>query len=371
MLFLTLCLLALNEPFLVQEKRIEIPAQADYAFLGPDAMVHGDANGNILIVDPLSNGVWLLDSEGKLLRTVAQKGSGPGEFSGLLDMVPRGQDAVALEVERVVAQIHAFDGGYHFLDQKTKLGSSLILIQAAISPVSNQFTASYILLEAPGKKAGTAIFNFDFEVQNLIQETQVAVESQRDRRFWVNHLAGNLERFFKTRTHFCYDQKGNLYSALCREPSIQKWDLGVKKSKQISFSHSPQMRSETDQEILVDALLEEIRADRELMEIITPAVVAEAIQQAEIPTTKDTILGIFALRPDLLMVVRELDLMSGKANAILVSESGSQGEIEIPSWGLVRLNYRGYQPSMTVFANRAYSLQKHDDDFFIVVYRIQ
>lgn len=80
---------------LVEELRIA-PTLDDTSTFAEVFEFEVDAAGRMWVFDNASNRIFLFDAEGKLLRTVGRKGSGPGEFGANGGMVAVGDSGIAL-----------------------------------------------------------------------------------------------------------------------------------------------------------------------------------------------------------------------------------------------------------------------------------
>ena len=342
------------------------PADGEvFLWTSPNATVSVDGGGTMYVADPSTNRIMAYGPNGDYLRTVAGEGSGPGELKGLLHFrVLSEGGAVALELlDGLFPRLHYFDKTMGFVRFREYQGIPLILEIGLLSPLGDGFAAFYVQSDREKKQRRyeTAAFDMTWNRQKSFV-TKYGPMPDRSRigqaSYWSERIGENLSRFFSGTGVFNYDRHGHLFTAVTNQNEIVKWDLPLEnKVLVIRREYKPKLWQDIDRQTVLDQFIDELGSDPELVNLITPGVLRQAMEQAELPPAKHVVFGIIPMWDGGVLVVRDIDLDTGMQLAEVFDADGQYlGKTELAEQALVRLTLGGYLPKMVFADSFAYTM---------------
>jgi len=337
----------------------------DYVWGSPMTTISVDDQGHIYLCDPQDGRILRFDETGRHLATLAKKGDGPGEFQQLVAFrVLADGSGLGLDLAGGIHPIlKYFDGNMKFVSQEGYRGTAMILQLALLSPLGDRFAAFYV---QPNREKKLMAFNYaaldrDFEVVKMIGSGSGPLPDRSrfgQPAFWIERIAANITRFYKGVGVFNFDAEGHLYTALSSRYQVTKWSPDLKTPLlTIEREYKPLASREADLAAVVEGFLEETRADPELSEVITEAVIKSAIERAEIPPAKQPVFGIIPMEDGHVLVVHDVEIATRRNTADIFSREGVfMGEVTMENNALVQFTSNGFLPRMVFKNGFAYSL---------------
>lgn len=322
-----------------------------------------DDRGFMYVTDPKENRVLEFDPKGAFVRLVAKQGQGPGEFQDLF----RFQilvDGSALGYELIngsVAKLQRFDQHLVYRDSLQKV---LILESVTLSPRGDLIGGFFVEFDSDSRRMSyrTAVLDSRLEIQKTFShETGSLPDRSRFSQpgYWAQRIGANIKRALKGYAVFNFSKDGTLYSATTDRYEVTRWSHDLKTARKVfKREYEPVPNSEEQLAALVESLVEEVQADPVLADLITPAVLKRAVAIADPPKLKNPIFGLLLTEEDLLLVVRDVDLVSRRNRAEVFSPEGAYlGVASVENHGFLRPAGGSYLPRMVFKNGFAYTVE--------------
>ena len=338
--------------------------------------VSPDFRGFMYVADPRANKVFEFNPDGELTRTIAREGNGPGEFQRLsFFTVLKDGSAVGFErLEGLEARFHHFDKQMKFKKMVAPREHGLILEIVQLAPRGDRIAAFYVTrdMDARVMRHEVSILDNQLRVQKRLNtgpRPLFDVSKFDQPGYWVDRIGGNVKLFLSGMGVVAFCDDGSCYTALNSRYEITHWNADLKtKKRTITREYKPIAQSPENLEAMVELFTEDMLANPRIAKVVTPPVLARAIEVADPSPAKNPIYAMMVMEDGTLLVVHEVDLVSRKNRADIFSAQGVyRGWVSMNNHALVKPIGGGYLPAMVFRNGKAYTMEVNDDGDMQVV----
>ena len=321
-----------------------------------------DDRGHMFIVDTGENRVLEFDVKGSYISTVISEGIGPGEAQGLREFqILADGSAMAMELVATTAKLHRFDRKMAFVSRHE---DQLILERASISPNGKHLAGFFVAFDPASQTTHyrTALLDTSFKVVHGFSLGKGPLPDRSrlaDPSYWANRIGENIKRAAVGMGVFCFDGKGRLYSAPSHSYEVTRWSADNKQPELVvKRKYKPILRGDAETEAMVENLTADISSDPFLSNVITPSVIDRAVTIADLPPNKNPIFGMLVLEDGHLLVIHDVNLISGESTADIFSPKGIYiGQIKRPNYAFLRRQDGLFMSRMVFKGGFAYTVE--------------
>jgi len=343
-----------------------------YLWSGAFVAVTADQSGNIYVTDPGESRILAFDKNGNLLRVVADKGPGPGQFQTLVNF--QITDKGALAYDRWMSTINRYDRSFAYLDRTaTKTGpSERVFIR--FRPDAAQYVATNLEIDPPMGKMGirTVVYSDESERLELSRHMMPMGQPDMSSDKGISSFLGSWYGLNEDVAVYNYDAKGNLYSAYTNKYEVTKRNQKLETMLTIRKQYKPHLRVSEQATQLAEALLDTAPLPPEVLSDLSTEIFVGAVEGAG-TNTEPAIYAIIPMAGGQLLVVTDMDLNSGEQMADLFDEQGVLvGRLKHPNFGLVGKPalVGGCAVRMSFISGYAYTVETREDENQVVRYRV-
>ncbi len=328
--------------------------------------VQVDNEGHIFVCDPSANKVHRFDENGSWIISYGGRGEGPGEFSNLSSFqILADNTRVAFEVAPgVLPKLTFYDADMNFVERKMTGQISMIPTSATFSPDGKLIAGTYISLD-PNKQVMVSSSGLLDRNYKIIQEcTRNEQDYQQmkmmDPAYLKKFIAQTIEGLFKPTCVFAFANDGKIFIARSDRYQIDIWDSKLEtKIRSIEKKYTPRPFSDANRDRLVDIHISAWRQAPGIGDMITGPFITQAVGSAELPHTENPIHGLIVSEDGSLLVVTELDMVTGTQKVDWFSPDGKWlAKSELNNWAFLnsakqsRMVFRnGFAYCLTTDAN--------------------
>ena len=357
---------------LVEDLRISSDDRDDnYVWAGFEVAVSADKAGNMYIIDPRENRIIQLDKDGTFIRSIGQKGEGPGEFRALTGMTLLDDQTIVAYDIRSPGSFHFFDAGYKFVRRQALNGPDRNnLRDGVLSPNGRWIFGRTTRIQASPNVVFFEYSLFNNKMEKLHSLLQFQLDGfdpsrQGDPAFWKKFLADRIGVDGKgLLAYVAYGSKGEVYTAVGTKYEITRWTPDMVEDLRITRDYKPIVLSEQEIDAIVSPIFAQAKEQLpdEHKHILSAAMIKESVELAGFPPAKPPILGLKVTDQGILVVIHDHSEISGRQSADLFDQKGRfVGRFTHENYGLKRMFFKnGY----------AYTIETVDEENELVRYKI-
>lgn len=332
------------------------------------SVVANDA-GHMFVADPSGQRIIEFDPEGKLVKVVAKKGSGPGELQGLSHAtILKDGRLVSFEVLNFAfPRIGFFDAEGKFLEWSQPQGTGLLAQSAVFSPNAEQFFTTYIDLNMNEQKMfiNSALVKTDgFKIVKNYSTGERPMFNQaraQDPDYWAEFIGGNLKTFYDGFFIGVFDPQGNVYVCDGSKYEVEKYTPDL--SQQILHfdrKFKPIANNEEELEGMAEIAADQFRGSG--ISFINKAVMMKALKISEPPPRKFPIFGLIPWENKGLLVIHDVRMSDGVQRADIFNKDGEYlGYTELDNHAFLKPAGMAFTPNMVFRNGFAYTVEIDED----------
>ncbi len=301
-----------------------------------------DDSGNIYVADVAETRLLMFDKQGKFLKTLCEKGEGPGEFRalGTFQVLADGTSVASEGFHFGAQRLFFYDSQMKLVNQIEKGEESPRLLMPIFSHDSSHLAAQYRGFDPEEGKQYNYQGLFDKDLNKLMtlgKTEQPLYWSQMDAKGMTQFLVALLENHFKPHGIMGFDSEGNLYTALSNVYEIKVWAMPYKKPfRVIKKDFKPNANNPAHILKLVNRQAVKFRSHKRNNALITERLLAKVADQAVIPPGRNPIHGFIPMENGGMLVITAIDPETGSQEADLFSAEGTfLGNVRTENWSMI------------------------------------
>ena len=299
------------------------------------------ANGHIFVLDQRAAVIYEFDGEGKLLRTAATKGDGPGEYQQIasLSLRPDGS-GLGMDGGGGSLKVHNYGPGMKHLNSNFSTNASGFLFKS-------RFDRSTGIVQMISEEGGQREMRIDLLdkdlvlIANLRTVTWPNFEGNNASKpsYWEDYMAAQFKGFWEIATTAAgFTDDGRLVVADAKTGNYEVWDATHStKLKSFHVPIVPRNFGEKQKGELVEAISTILfnQMGPSAKSIISDAVLVNAVEKADLPEKETLVIDIFPIEGNLVAAVINPNFATGTMSlAIIDTEKGYLGTVDFPDTGV-------------------------------------
>lgn len=362
----------------IEELRFGDDQDEQYFWSGANTSVAADHRGHMYVGDAKGKRLLEYDAQGKFVAVVGGSGSGPGEFLGAPYIhFFSDRSAVAVDVvQGALPRFNYYDAGMAFREMVETRAGQNVPNHPLFSP-DGRWIGGYFFKTKPdgGRLLRSGVLDRDWQMVKLVYEKERPATNSANAgkpEFWEDYIAQVVGDSYKGVGAVAFDSRGNIYTGITHTYELTRYDADAKsKNLVIRKQYKPIPITEEDVDGIIDQLMEPIMQNPRLSKIITPTLVRRGVEKSGMPPAKLPFEIMLTTGDDHLLVVYDVNLISGLQKAHVFSPEGTYlGDTEVGGHGFydsilgnVRMTFRG---------DKAYTIHMNEDgDIQVVRYRTE
>jgi len=339
---------------------------------GFDTSVDVDAQGNMYVCDPAGARIIKFDASGTLVKTIGQRGQGPGEFQALKSLtVLNDGSLLAFENAQVISNQNFFSNDGAFLDKKVHQSMENIVSQALFGPSGDLAMAVVSNVDMAQKKIHNkfALVNAAYEPKDVIIEFESPLPDPsqfQSSEYWANYLGGNMRKTSKGLVGFAaFGDDGTVYTARMNTYEVTKYNKDLTPELKFTRAFKPIPMTENEMKAVVEPIQEMVASQLppQLQQIITPQTIKKAVEIAEFPAIKNPVAGLKYSSLGHILVIHDANMETKIAKVDIFSTQGVYlGSFEHDTFGVMR---------MTIKNDHVYTIEERDEENHLVRYKVE
>lgn len=337
----------------------------EYLWGDADTTLAVDANGHIYVADISTTNIFKFDENGKYVKTIASKGEGPGELASLATFhIFKDGTAMAHELLLMTAtKLHFFNKDMSFNRSVTPEGDSRFLLGMTASPDGSMIGTRWTTFEMEkGKRFnhyGVLNKNLEKVIHLATQPQGMQMNRMLEPAYLVEYFAGALELAYGKQGVYNFGPDGRIYTAHTDKYEITVWDpTGTKKERIITRDYKPLPNRPAEIAASMERIVDPYRRFDRLNDLLRPALIERAIDEADVPDAKLPVHGIFVTDKNHLIVIHNIDDVGTQTFDVFDGKGAYIATGNLPEWAFVS---SGNIPRMRFQNGKAYTIQTDEE----------
>lgn len=289
-----------------------------YLWSGVDVRLSAGPNGHIYVCDTGEDRILAFDAQGQFIRTIAGKGSGPGEYQRLKSFyVLEDGRALGLDTHNDIGRLFWYDDKMKFSKQQKAQGD-VAYINISLNGSISSIRAIEFQAETREITLIKGIMDDKFQIVRRTSEVTIPVwdgNRAMDPEYLTNRYSQLMALPFVNKGVTAIDQQNRAYTARGDRYEIHRWHGSfVQPELVIKKMAKPKMRSQEEIDHFIDEQLEKFHEPMptQFRSMVTRNMIVKAYEKAEIPPTHNPILGLIPMPDGHLLVVTSQEAGTSK-----------------------------------------------------------
>lgn len=318
----------------------------NYLWPAMTTMVVMDNDLNMYLVDPSESRCLKFDANGQFVERVIRKGEGPGEITNLLNMMVTedGQFVALGSGIGGMPGFHFYDADFQIQDVKSPSGFNNMPQNVNFGPhgkhMAGVFTSFDMSEGTMLVKNGVIKANFNMLKEMTKFSVKMDMQGMRQISVLRDFFATMIRKTQENQVAVAFDAQGNVYTAQTGQYEITKWNPDMSQVLMtIRRKYKPIPNPEENKQAIFEHTMRLIPGFPNSSELLSDENMARMLELADLPLVKKPIHGMLVMEDGHLLVVHDMNLISGEQTVDIFSPAGQYiGQKTMGQWAFIGLN---------------------------------
>ncbi len=333
--------------------------------------------GHMFVADQVENRIVHYDAAGDLVGQHGKRGMAPGEYIDLRNLsLLADQSLVVFESRGGNDTLSKLDSAGNYKDRKTLERTPRAMQSMLIAPNGKTRAGFYFSTPVDGmNQIGVGVFDESGKEKLVISQGKVMMFNSamtNDPKWWVQYAIPWFSFTTKDQGYFAFGADSSVYFAKVNDYKVTHYSPDLSKSVVFTKPIEPSFRSEEDAQLLVEQFKDELSSIMPpfVLESLTPRVIKEALEKADVPKRKNVIYGLVPLENGGLIVVSKHNWKTRESHGDLFDKNGKLiGSAKLPPIVVNLSCYFSIAAKLWFIGGKAYAIETNsEDELYLVRY---